>query len=42
MLVEFDFIFAKARYGERLNAVKPIIREDGSLHIYQWKTSYDR
>ncbi|WP_294392381.1 endonuclease MutS2 [uncultured Clostridium sp.] len=34
MLVEFDFIFAKARYGERLNAVKPIIREDGQFHIY--------
>lgn len=34
MLVEFDFIFAKARYGERLNAVRPIIREDGRFHIY--------
>ena len=34
MLVEFDFIFAKARYAERLNAVKPIIREDGQFHIY--------
>ena len=34
MLVEFDFIFAKARYGERLNAVRPLIREDGSFNIY--------
>ena len=34
MLVEFDFIFAKARYGERLNAVRPIIREDGRFNIY--------
>lgn len=34
MLVEFDFIFAKARYGERLNAVRPLIREDGRFNIY--------
>lgn len=34
MLVEFDFIFAKARYAERLNAVRPIIREDGAFKIY--------
>lgn len=34
MLVEFDFIFAKARYGERLNAVRPRIREDGNFNIY--------
>ena len=34
MLVEFDFIFAKARYAERLNAVRPIIREDGVFNIY--------
>ena len=33
MLVEFDFIFAKARYGEKLNAVKPLIREDGRFNI---------
>lgn len=34
MLAEFDFIFAKAKYGERLNAVRPIIKEDGTFHIY--------
>ena len=34
MLVEFDFIFAKARYGERLKAVRPLIREDGRFNIY--------
>ncbi|WP_045143858.1 endonuclease MutS2 [Clostridium butyricum] len=34
MLVEFDFIFAKARYGERLNAVRPLIRKDGRFNIY--------
>lgn len=34
MLVEFDFIFAKARYAERLNAIRPVIREDGIFNIY--------
>ena len=34
MLIEFDFIFAKARYAERLNAVRPVIREDGGFNIY--------
>ena len=34
MLIEFDFIFAKAKYAERLNAVRPIIREDGIFNIY--------
>jgi len=33
MLIEFDFIFAKGRYASSLNAVKPIIREDGVFSI---------
>ena len=32
-LIEFDFIFAKARYASKLNAVKPSIREDGIFNI---------
>ena len=33
MLIEFDFIFAKGRYASSLNAVKPIVREDGVFSI---------
>ncbi|OOM13504.1 endonuclease MutS2 [Clostridium saccharobutylicum] len=33
VLIEFDFIFAKARYASSLNAVKPIVREDGIFNI---------
>lgn len=33
ILVEFDFIFAKAKYASLLNAVKPIVREDGVFSI---------
>ncbi|AGX42225.1 endonuclease MutS2 [Clostridium saccharobutylicum] len=33
ILIEFDFIFAKARYASKLNAVKPIVREDGIFNI---------
>ncbi len=32
-LIEFDFIFAKAAYGSKLNCVKPKIREDGIFNI---------
>jgi len=33
MLIQFDFIFAKGRYASSLNAVKPIVREDGVFNI---------
>ena len=33
ILIEFDFIFAKGRYADSLNAVKPIVREDGVFSI---------
>ena len=33
ILIEFDFIFAKGRYASSLNAVKPIVREDGVFNI---------
>jgi len=33
MLIEFDFIFAKGKYASSLNAVKPIVREDGIFSI---------
>lgn len=33
ILIEFDFIFAKGRYASSLNAVKPIVREDGIFSI---------
>jgi DNA mismatch repair protein MutS2 len=33
VLVEFDFIFAKGRYASSLNAIKPIVREDGTFNI---------
>ncbi len=29
ILIEFDFIFAKGKYASSINAVKPILREDG-------------
>lgn len=32
-LIEFDFIFAKGRYASQLNAIKPVIREDGIFNI---------
>lgn len=32
-LINFDFIFAKAKYASKLNAVKPAIREDGIFNI---------
>lgn len=34
VLVEFDFIFAKGKYASALNAVKPIVREDGVFNIF--------
>ena len=34
VLVEFDFIFAKGRYASALNAIKPIVREDGAFSIF--------
>lgn len=33
ILVELDFIFAKGRYASSLNAIKPIVREDGVFNI---------
>ncbi|WP_459480468.1 endonuclease MutS2 [Clostridium saccharoperbutylacetonicum] len=33
VLIEFDFIFAKAKYASALNAVKPIVTEDGTFSI---------
>ncbi|HEX9025830.1 MAG TPA: endonuclease MutS2 [Clostridium sp.] len=33
ILIEFDFIFAKGRYASHLNAIKPIVREDGVFNI---------
>jgi len=33
ILIEFDFIFAKGRYASSLNAIKPIVREDGVFNI---------
>ena len=33
ILIELDFIFAKGKYASALNAVKPIVREDGAFSI---------
>lgn len=33
ILIEFDFIFAKAKYASALNAIKPTVREDGRFNI---------
>lgn len=33
ILIEFDFIFAKGKYASALNAIKPIVREDGIFSI---------
>ena len=33
VLIEFDFIFAKGKYASALNAIKPIVREDGVFSI---------
>lgn len=33
ILIELDFIFAKGRYASYLNAIKPIVREDGVFNI---------
>jgi len=33
ILIELDFIFAKGRYASYLNAIKPIVREDGIFNI---------
>jgi DNA mismatch repair protein MutS2 len=33
ILIELDFIFAKGRYASSLNAIKPIVREDGIFNI---------
>ncbi|SFC54327.1 endonuclease MutS2 [Clostridium uliginosum] len=33
ILTQFDFIFAKGKYASSLNAIKPIVREDGIFNI---------
>jgi DNA mismatch repair protein MutS2 len=33
VLIEFDFIFAKAQYASVLNAIKPVVNEDGTFSI---------
>lgn len=33
ILIEFDFIFAKGKYASALNAIKPVVREDGIFSI---------
>lgn len=33
VLIELDFIFAKAKYASALNAIKPIVNEDGTFSI---------
>ena len=33
ILIELDFIFAKGKYASSLNAVNPIVREDGIFNI---------
>jgi DNA mismatch repair protein MutS2 len=33
ILIELDFIFAKGKYASALNAIKPIVREDGVFSI---------
>jgi DNA mismatch repair protein MutS2 len=33
VLIELDFIFAKAKYASALNAIKPIVTEDGTFSI---------
>lgn len=35
LLVQLDFIFAKAKYAKDLNATRPIFREDGVINIKQ-------
>ena len=35
ILIELDFIFAKAKYGSSINGVAPIVNTDGSFHIIE-------
>lgn len=35
VLAELDFIFAKAKFAKELKATKPIMNEDGAIHIKQ-------